>query len=70
MVPPDKCVLRQSPGSIALFRMLQYILFVKTENAFESRCLLPGGVAQHGVHGRGIYNLIGIENIFRVPGAV
>ena len=42
MVPPDKCVLRQSPRTIALFCMLQHILVMKTENRFKFGVCCPG----------------------------
>src|SRR5690348_17715998 len=54
-------------GSIALLRMLQYVLFVKTKFSFKLGCLLPRRISQHGIHRRGIYYFIWIKNIFWIP---
>src|SRR5678816_3735227 len=49
--------------------MLQHILVMKTENSFESRCLLAGNITQHCIHWWRINDLIWIENVFRIPGS-
>ena len=40
---------------------------MEPEEGGERRGLLAWLVSQHGVHGRGIDDLAGVENIFRVP---
>ena len=48
--------------------MLENILLVKPENRFEFGCKLSRLIPQHGVHGRGIDNLVGVENMVWIPG--
>src|SRR5687767_11345131 len=55
-------------GSIALLRMLENILVLKTEDRFKSRSLLARRIAQHRIHRRRVYNFIRVENSPGVPG--
>src|SRR5579872_1803008 len=54
-------------GTIALFRMLQDILFGKTEDGFECRRLTARFIAQHRVHRRRVHDLARVEDAFGIP---
>src|SRR6186713_101905 len=54
-------------GTITLLRMLQDVLAMESEDRGKGRRLLACLIAQHGIHGRRVYDLVGVEYIFRVP---
>ncbi len=53
--------------AIALLRMLQDGLFREMEDGLDIGRFLPGFVAQHAIHGRRVHDLVGIEDVLRVP---
>src|ERR1035438_2799994 len=54
-------------GTIALFRMLQDILFGKTEDRFECRHLTARFIAQHRVHRGRVHDLARVEDALGIP---
>ena len=55
------------PRAVALLGVLKYVLVFITKIGLKIRRLLPGFIAQEGIHWGRIHNFPGVKNTFRVP---